>query len=74
LAQMAMELDGVALIGELSGGQVQGREVSERQERRGRRKGKGREPSPAPDKGHLAWAAAVTGACALSAVSVVTTR
>jgi hypothetical protein len=36
-------------------------------------KGKGREPS-APDKAPPAWVAAATGACALSAVSAVTTR
>jgi hypothetical protein len=46
-----MELDGVALDGESSGGQERGRAESERQKQCGRRRGKWREFSSAPDKG-----------------------
>jgi hypothetical protein len=80
LAQTATEVDGVALDGEPRGGHEQGREEGERQKQHGRRKGKGREPPPPPQH----WIRpprhgqrrrpAVTGACALSAVSVVTAR
>jgi hypothetical protein len=46
-----IELDEVALNGELSGGHDRGRVESERQEKCRRRKGKGREPSSATDRG-----------------------
>jgi hypothetical protein len=46
LAQTAIELDGVALEGEPSGGHKQGRAEGERQKQCGRRKGKGRDPHP----------------------------
>jgi hypothetical protein len=51
LAQTVMELDGVALDGESSGGQERGRVESERQKQCRRRRGKWREFSSAPDKG-----------------------
>jgi hypothetical protein len=48
LARTAMEVDGVALNNEPSGGHERCRAESERQKQRGRRKGKGRKPNPPP--------------------------
>jgi hypothetical protein len=61
LARTVTKLDAVALGSEPSGGQERGRAESERQKWRRRRKGKGREPSSAPDKARPAWATTATG-------------
>jgi hypothetical protein len=82
LARTAMEVDGVALNNEPSGGHERCRAESERQKQRGRRKGKGREPNPPPPP--RCWIRppqhgqrrqpVVTGTYALFAMSTVTAQ